>query len=278
MAGEFIIRFWGVRGTSASPGPDTVRYGGNTPCVEVRCGDKLFILDSGSGIRKLGNELADEGGGVEAVLLFSHLHWDHIQGFPLFRPFYIPGNRFEIYGERKANGTMQQMMAGQMSYPYFPVPLEVMRAEKNFHDIGAGQVLTFGDVTVRTSPNNHPMGCLAYRFEYRGRSFVYATDTEHFSCLDQNLLNVARKTDIFIYDTNYTDEEYSGQTGFPRVGWGHSTWQEGCKLAEAAEVGQLVLFHHDPDHPDDFMDEMERAAISRCKFAVAAREGMVFKL
>lgn len=277
MADEFLIRLWGVRGTSASPGSETVRFGGNTSCVEVRCGGKLFILDAGSGIRKLGNDLVQKGI-VEGVILFSHLHWDHIQGFPLFRPFYAPGNRFEIYGERKATGTMEQIMAGQMSYPYFPVPLEVMRAEKHFYDISAGQTLTFGDVAVKTSPNNHPMGCLAYRFEYKGKSFVYATDTEHYTCLDQNLIQAAHKADLFIYDTNYTDEEYSGQVGFSRIGWGHSTWQEGCKLAEAAGVGQLILFHHDPDHSDDFMDEMERDAVSRFKNTVAAREGMVFRL
>lgn len=277
MDGEIVIKFWGVRGTSATPGMGTIKYGGNTSCVEVRCGERLFILDAGSGIRKLGIELAGRGA-VHGVILFSHLHWDHIQGFPLFRPFYIPGNKFEIYGEKKNNGSMEQLMAGQMSYPYFPVPLEVMRAEKSFHEIVAGDVLKFGDVVIKTSPNNHPMGCLAYRFEYKGKSLVYATDTEHFSCLDPNLLKISQNTDLLIYDANYTDDEYCGKVGFPRTGWGHSTWQEGCKIAEAAGVKQLALFHHDPEHDDDFMDKVEESARERFKDTFAAREGMTIVL
>lgn len=277
MKTDITVKFWGVRGTSATPGIGTVRYGGNTSCVEVRCGEQLFILDAGSGIRKLGIELANTGL-VHAVLLFSHLHWDHIQGFPLFRPFYIPGNKFEIYGEKKNNGSMEQLMAGQMSYPYFPVPLEVMRAQKNFHEIVAGDVLKFEDVVIKTSPNNHPMGCLAYRFEYKGKSIVYATDTEHFSCIDPNLLKISQNTDLLIYDANYTDDEYCGKVGFPRTGWGHSTWQEGCKLAEASGVKQLALFHHDPEHDDDFMDKVEKSAQERFKNTFAAREGMTVGL
>ena len=277
MNDDFQIRFWGVRGTMSTPGPGTLKYGGNTSCVEVRCGDRLFILDSGSGIRELGAKLSNDEN-LDAVLLFSHLHWDHIFGFPVFRPLYVPGNRFEIYGERKNDVSLEEHISRMMSFPYFPVPLDVMRAEKNFHDIDAGETLRFGDVTVKTSPNNHPMGCLAYRFEYRGKSFIYATDTEHYAAPDPVLLEAAANADILIYDANYTDEEYSGEVGFPRTGWGHSTWQEGCKMAEAAGVGRLLLFHHDPEHNDDFMDDIERKAIDRFKNTVAAREGMVIDL
>jgi len=277
LSSDFKIKFWGVRGTMATPGRDTLKYGGNTSCVEVCCGDRMFILDAGSGIRELGVELAKQGP-VEATLLFSHFHWDHILGFPVFSPLYIQGNRFEIYAEKKQNGSLEQIMACMMAYPYCPVPLEVMHAEKEFHDISAGEVLKFGDVTVSASPNNHPMGCLAYRFDYGGKSFVYATDTEHFSCLDPNLLKAANKVDMLIYDANYTDDEYAGKTGFPRTGWGHSTWQEACKLAEAAQVGQLLLFHHDPEHVDDLIDDIERQAKDRFKNAIAAREDMVITL
>lgn len=277
MSNDITIKFWGVRGTSATPGMSTVRYGGNTSCVEVRCGEQIFILDAGSGIRKLGIELANTGA-VHAVMLFSHLHWDHIQGFPLFRPFYIPGNKFEIYGEKKNNGSMEQLMAGQMSYPYFPVPLEVMKAEKFFHEIVAGDVLKFDNVVIKTSANNHPMGCLAYRFEYKGKSIVYATDTEHFSCIDPNLLKISQNVDLLIYDANYTDDEYCGKVGFPRTGWGHSTWQEGCKLAQAGGVKQLALFHHDPEHDDDFLDTVEKSAKEQFKDTFAAREGMTIAL
>ena len=277
MSKEFLIKFWGVRGTMVTPGTDTVKYGGNTACVEVTCGDQVFILDTGSGIRRLGADLVQRGVG-EAVILLSHLHWDHIIGFPLFRPLYVPGNNFEIYAEKKKDVSLEQLIAGMMSYPYFPVPLDVMRAKKTFHDIDADLTLTFGDVTVHTSPNNHPMGCLAYRFEYDGKSFIYATDTEHYSCIDPNLLQAANKADILIYDANYTDDEYCGTVGFPRTGWGHSTWQEGCKLAEAAQVGQLALFHHDPEHNDNFIDDIVKKSQERFKNTVAAREGMVIKL
>lgn len=261
----------------AAPGSEFVKYGGNTSCVEVRCGDRLFILDCGSGIRSLGESLL-KNGAVKAVILFSHFHWDHIFGFPVFRPLYIPGNSFHFYGEKKYNTTLEQLMSGMMSYPYFPVPLDMMNAEKKFFDIKAGDILNFGDVTIRASSNNHPMGCLAYRFEYRGKSFVYATDTEHFSEVDAVLCNTAQKADLLVYDSNYTDDEYSGKVGFSRAGWGHSTWQEACRLAEAAGIQRLALFHHDMEHNDNFLDNVEKNAQDRFKNTFVARESMVIEL
>jgi phosphoribosyl 1,2-cyclic phosphodiesterase len=253
------VRFWGVRGSIASPGPDTVRYGGNTPCVEVRAGGRLLILDGGTGLRCLGQSLLAQGCPVEAAIFFSHMHWDHIQGFPFFTPAFIPGNAFQIYGERKGHQDIQAVLAEQMTNPNFPVPLSIMMSRLSFHEVHAGDVVELGDVTVRTAALRHPGGCLGLRIEHRGHSFVYATDTEHdpvHGTLDESLVELSRDADVLCYDAMYTDDQYKRG----KVGWGHSTFSEGLRVARAAGVRNLYFFHHEPNHSDAFLDERLTAA------------------
>jgi len=272
---NFSIHFWGVRGSIPTPGISTVRYGGNTSCVEMRCNGKRLIFDGGTGIRVLGQYLLKEMP-IEAHLFFTHSHWDHIQGFPFFLPAYLPGNSFQIYGKVAPNGqTMRDRLEEQMLHPNFPVPLRVMGAKLQFFDVQVPEVISIGnDVYVETGNLNHPGEATGYRVCWGDRSAVYATDTEHFADgIDQELVHLARNADVLIIDCTYTDAEYWSPTA-PKIGWGHSTWQEAVKVAETAGVQTLVLFHHDPLHSDDQLDEIAHQAQARFAGAVVAREGM----
>ena len=273
------VRFWGVRGSIASAGPYTAEVGGNTSCVEVRCGDAsgaetLIVFDAGTGLRLLGESLR---GPVRAHLFLSHLHWDHIQGFPFFAPAYAPGNRIELYAPERcaADGDVRAALAAQMRPPHFPVGLEAMRAELHFQPIAAGAEVRVGAARVRAAAARHPNGCLAYRVSAGGRSLVYATDTEHDPAggLDGELLELARGADLLVYDAQYTTEEYAGKRG-----WGHSTAAEGARLARAAGVGRLVLFHHDPAHDDGQVARIEAATRALFPATSAAREGATVTL
>jgi phosphoribosyl 1,2-cyclic phosphodiesterase len=177
------IKFWGVRGSIASPGPETAGVGGNTSCVEVRCGAARFILDAGTGVRRLGEALMAEGP-VRATLLLSHLHWDHIQGLPFFVPAYLPSTKLAVIGSTHGVGTLMDTLAAQMAAPNFPVRLDELGAEITYREVRHGQAFDIGDVRVRVAKLNHPGGVLAYRLEHEGRSVVYATDTEHYACVD----------------------------------------------------------------------------------------------
>jgi phosphoribosyl 1,2-cyclic phosphodiesterase len=264
------IKFWGVRGSCASAGADMAEVGGNTSCVEVRVGETTIILDAGTGLRSLGGELMRRGGEVEAHILLSHFHWDHIQGFPFFTPAYVKGNRIEIYGpERAAGRDVRAALDTQMRPPHFPVGLDAMRAGLGFYPVPAGAAFKIDQVTVEAAAANHPGGCLAYRLNANGRSVVYATDTEHFDELDSNLVELARGCDVLICDAQYTGDEYSTKRG-----WGHSTPDEAVKLARAAGAGQLILFHHDPAHDDASIARMETAARALLPTTTAAREGL----
>jgi phosphoribosyl 1,2-cyclic phosphodiesterase len=268
------IRFWGVRGSIASPGPDTAAVGGNTSCVEVRCGSTRLILDAGTGVRKLGDTLLGEGP-ARATLLLSHLHWDHIQGLPFFVPAYLPSTRLSVVGSTHGVGTLRDTLATQMAAPNFPVRLDELGAELTYRDVRHGEAFDIGDVHVRVAKLNHPGGVLAYRIEHEGESLVYATDTEHYACVDPTLRSLAEGADVLIYDSQYTPEEYRGDRGRSRVGWGHSTYVEGAELARASGVGTYVLFHHDPQRTDAGVAELERCARDLFPSSVAAREGMV---
>jgi ribonuclease Z len=275
--GKFLLKFWGVRGSIPAPGPETIKYGGNTSCVEVRFGEQLIILDAGSGIRKLGIELNKQIP-VDAEILLSHFHWDHIQGFPFFQPGFQPQNKFHIYAARKLNTTLRRLMQGQMMYPNFPVNLDAMGAKITFTELIPGDTMLIGDVAIRTGICTHPGESMAFRISTDGISVVYATDTEHHSYIDPSLLKLSKDADYLIYDAAYTPEEYCGKTGSPKVGWGHSTWEEGVKLAKAANVGKLILFHHDPEHEDDFIDTIERQANELLPGTIAAYEGLEIRL
>lgn len=275
---QFLIRFWGVRGSIASPGSHTVRYGGNTSCVEMRVGGKLLIFDGGTGLRELGLKLLSEMP-LDATMFFTHSHWDHIQGFPFFAPAFAPGNKIDIYGAIAPNGsTIEQRLNDQMLHPNFPVPLQIMGAEMNFCDIDVGETVELDDVKVENTLLNHPGESVGYRVSWNGKTAAYITDTEHFpDRLDENVLWLSQDADVIIYDATYTNKEYYNEK-FSKVGWGHSTWQEAVKIAKAANVKQLVIFHHDPLHNDEFMDEIAQDTAEQFPNSVVAKEGMVIDL
>jgi phosphoribosyl 1,2-cyclic phosphodiesterase len=275
---QFQLQFWGVRGSIACPGLATLRYGGNTPCLEMRVGGQQLIFDAGTGIRLLGQQLMATTG-VVGHIFFSHSHWDHIQGFPFFLPAFLPGNRFDIYGGITANSqSIEQRLNHQMMDPNFPVPLNIMAADLRFHNLQAGEVVNIGEVQVEIGQLNHPGGAYGYRVSYQGRSVAYVTDTEHHRHeLDAHVLKLADQADVFIYDCTYTDAEYHDPTA-SKVGWGHSTWQEGVRLAQAARAKELVIFHHDPTHDDEFMDQVGQAAAQVFPRVTVAQEGMMFDL
>lgn len=267
------IKFWGVRGSIASPGPDTAGVGGNTSCVEVRCGETLLLLDAGTGVRKLGDKLLGEGA-VDATILLSHLHWDHIQGLPFFVPAYQPASKLQIVGTAHGVMGLREALAHQMTAPVFPVRLDELGAQIRLREVRSSETFDVGEARVRVAKLNHPGGVHAYRIEHAGRSVVYATDTEHYACVDPTLRALAEGADVLIYDAQYTPEEYRGDVGRSKVGWGHSTYVAGAELARLAGVGKLVLFHHDPQRTDAGVMDIERRAGELFAPTVAAREGM----
>jgi len=253
----FSVTFWGVRGTIPCPMASHMQFGGNTSCIELRAGGTRVVLDAGTGLRLLGRRFQTEGI-KHATLLLSHTHLDHISGFPFFGPAFQPGFRFLVMaGHLDGHTDIRSVLARQMERPLFPVPLQTMGCNLHFHDFDPGESFALdGGVTVQTARLNHPDGATGYRIGFDGHSVAYVTDTEHWpDRLDANILALARGANLLIYDTTYTDQEYAG-----RVGWGHSTWQEGVKLARAAGVDRLVLFHHEPDHDDQTMARIEAEA------------------
>jgi phosphoribosyl 1,2-cyclic phosphodiesterase len=273
---QITVRFWGVRGTLATPGPDTIRYGGNTSCVEVDLGRRSIIFDAGTGIKKLGDRLLGQGGPVEADILFSHCHMDHICGVPFFAPFYHKQHRVRLWaGNLAPTGSLEATIRSIMSPPLFPIEIDAFMAEVQFRDFHAGEMLDLGDgIKARTGMLNHPGGAVGYRLECAGKSIAYITDTEHRPAqLDAIVLSLVRNADLMIYDCTYTDEEFPAYAG-----WGHSTWQQAVRLADAAGAKKLAVFHHDPDHDDAFMQKVEAAAAKAHPGAFVAREGLVIPL
>jgi phosphoribosyl 1,2-cyclic phosphodiesterase len=266
MTHDLTVRFLGVRGSIATPG---MAAGGNTACVEVVAGDTRIILDAGTGLRTLGNERMAHGPRHSTILL-SHLHWDHVAGLQFFTPIYVPGHRVEIASG--PNGVMSHDAAIRSLFkaPFFPVDFDDLSGTVTTRELRANDHFTIGDITITMAKLNHPDPVYGYRLEHGGQSIVYATDTEHFSCVDPTLKKLAAGADILIYDSQYTPEEYP-----TRVGWGHSTWEAGAELARAAGVPQLVLFHHDPGRSDAALAALEAAAQAALPGTVAAREGLV---
>ena len=272
---DFIVRFWGVRGSIACPGPRTARYGGNTSCIEIRCGGKLFIFDSGSGIRDLGNLLMKGDHPRDFDLFYTHTHLDHCHGLPFFAPCYDPRNRIRVWaGHLKPDAGIEAVLGKMMAPPLFPIPMDIFAAKLEFNDFAAGEQLApHSGMVLKTGLLNHPQGATGYRLEHNGKAVAYITDTEHeLGKLDRSVLRLVERADIMIYDCTYTDDEYPAHKH-----WGHSTWQEAVRLANAAQVKQLVLFHHDPDHDDDFMDRVAAAAAEARPGTIAAHEGLVLR-
>ena len=270
------VKFWGVRGSIACASANHVVYGGNTSCIELTLGDATLVLDAGTGIRMLGKEVLRRQT-RSGVLLLTHTHWDHVNGFPFFAPIYVPGWQFRVLaGHLFDKGGIKNALASQMTTPMFPVPLQALRADMHYQDFKAGDTLTdlLPGVTARTAPLNHPNGATGYRIEFGGRSVAYITDTEHVPGKpDQNVLGLIAGADLAIYDSTYTDDEFPN-----RIGWGHSTWQEAIRLGQEAGVKRLAIFHHDPDHTDDMMEVIEDQARRAWDRALVARDGMVISL
>lgn len=270
------VRFWGVRGSIACPGPETIRYGGNTPCIEVHCGDHVLIFDAGTGLRPLGNVLVKNAKARSFDIFLTHCHLDHVTGLPFFAPFFLENYTVRIWaGNLKPESSIEQVMRKIMSSPLFPVEVEIFRARIEYHDFISGDVLhPYDGVTLRTAPLDHPDGASGYRLEYGGRVFSLISDTSGFpGARDSELVSLARGADLIVYDATFTDEEIA-----TRAGWGHSTWSCGIRLAEAAGAKQLCLFHHDPSHDDEFMDALAADANDARPGTITAREGQIIDL
>jgi phosphoribosyl 1,2-cyclic phosphodiesterase len=269
----FSVRFWGVRGSIACSGPRTARYGGNTSSIEVRCGEELLLFDAGTGIRYLGRTLEDKR--LDADIYFTHTHFDHVCGLPFFKPLFYPQNRFRLWaGHLRGAMTLKRVLAEFMMSPLFPVPPEVFRSTLEYHDFTAGDTLTTTKgVRVRTSALNHPDGATGYRIDFDGRSLCLVYDTEHVpGALDRNILALISGAELVVYDSMYTDDEYRRY-----VGWGHSTWQEGIRLCREAGAKRMVVFHHDPDHDDEMLDEIAREVQRQLPGSVVAHEGLLLE-
>ncbi len=271
--GDLSVRFWGVRGSIACGGPETAGYGGNTSCLEIRCDSRPLILDAGTGMRPLGEYLlAESTAPVDVDVLLTHTHFDHICGLPFFRPVYKAGHTIRIHaGHLLPKHTVQEVMCGMMMAPLFPVRVDMLAADLTFHDFRTGEALQLKcGARAVTKALNHPNNASGYRIEYGGKAICYVTDTEHFDGrLDENVLTLIEGADYFIYDAMFTADEYDHCRG-----WGHSTWQAGADLADAAGVKTYVIFHHDPSHDDAFMDRIAAAAERRRPGTVVAREGL----
>ncbi|MDB4390231.1 MBL fold metallo-hydrolase [Akkermansiaceae bacterium] len=254
----FRLKFWGTRGSIPCPGPDTIKYGGNTTCFEVTCGSRRIIIDAGTGIRALGQKIMlEEDNLLDADIFLTHTHIDHIQGLPFFAPLYNPKNNIRLHaGHLKPPCDLQSLIDTiLMKAPIFPVPSSLIKQACTFDDYKCGQIFELEEgVVVRTGKLNHPNGACGYRIEFAGKAIAICTDTEHFEDdIDQNVVSLSQDADVMVYDSAYTQENY------PKFkGWGHSTWQEAVKVAETANVKQTFLFHHDPSHDDTKMDAIAK--------------------
>jgi phosphoribosyl 1,2-cyclic phosphodiesterase/CheY-like chemotaxis protein len=257
------IKFWGTRGSIAKPGPDTVRYGGNTSCVEIRSSrGTLIIIDCGTGAHALGQSLlAASPKGIRGHILISHTHWDHIQGLPFFGPLFVSGNEWDIYGPKGLDESVREALAGQMQYTYFPVALEQFGATVRYHDLVEG-AFQIDDVRITTRYLNHPALTLGYRLEADGATLVYSTDHEpHSRALaagegqiggqDERHAEFLRGADLVLHDAQYTAKEYPA-----KIGWGHSPAEYAVRIAHHAGVTKIGLTHHDPLRDDKSLDQL----------------------
>ncbi|HVX39009.1 MAG TPA: MBL fold metallo-hydrolase [Gemmatimonadaceae bacterium] len=267
------LRFWGTRGSVPAPGPRTVRYGGNTPCLEVRTDTgALVILDAGTGIRELGRSLVADGDGISAEIFLTHAHWDHIQGIPFFAPIFRPGNRFTIWGSKALETSIDRVIRDQMAPVVFPVGFDELQARVEFREIAVEERTGDGYV-VSSFAVQHPGGALGYRFTDASqpkRSFVYISDNELGASEGygsgagwrEALVAFVRGASLLVHDATYTTDEYAQHRG-----WGHSTFEDAVMLALDAGVQRLVLYHHKPERSDDDID----ACVAACRALVARR-------
>ncbi len=293
---RFLVRFWGVRGSYPAPGPQTIRHGGNTTCVEVQAGTHILILDAGSGIIRLGKELLQrtKGEALNVSLFITHGHGDHLLGFPFFTPLFDPHARISIFGPRLAGQSIEQLVTPIMSPPYFPVDVRSLPSCRMFHTITDEEHIIWRhddtDPTVRTKhedrtgaevrviskiTNSHPKnGALIYRIEHAGRCLVFATDVEWSGQPDADFIALAKGADLLIHDAQYTTDDYE----LTKQGFGHSTVKMATDVAQAARVRRLILFHHEPTYDDNQLDRMEAEARTSFANTRSACEGMEIDL
>jgi len=292
------VRFWGVRGSIPCPGPDTVKFGGNTACLEIRADDRLAIVDLGTGIRPLGEWLMGndfrKNGCVDADIFVSHTHWDHIMGFPLFTPIFIPTTKLRIRGPvNYEDDSLESIIGSQLSYRYWPVRAGELAAKIQYEQIQETTVDLGGGFTVTTKYLSHPILCLAYRFEYQSKSIIAASDHEPFrnlfpvdpadpdydeetskegelAAIEENkkIIDFFQGADILIHDEQYTTAEYA-----KHLGWGHSTFDQALEAAVGANVKKLVFYHHDPTRTDEKLEQIEKSYNDKSKpQVIMARE------
>jgi ribonuclease BN (tRNA processing enzyme) len=303
MSDEFLVRFWGVRGSYPVPGYATAKVGGNTSCVEVRANGHLIILDAGTGIINLGQALGKEYAGKDellvATMLFTHTHHDHTQGFPHFSPAYSARSVLYMFGPRTFYEDLEEALRRSMLAPASPVALEELKSLKIISNIQESEavILESGQeprlknlyrdqlapskdavkITVLRSYAHPKEGVNIYKIEWQEKSLVYATDTESYAGGDTRLIRFSQGADLLIHDAQYTHEEYS-EGAMPTQGWGHSTPEMAAGIAQMAGVGRLVLFHHDPNHGDETLTKMEDRAKALFPNSILAREGLTLKL
>jgi phosphoribosyl 1,2-cyclic phosphodiesterase len=270
------VKIWGCRGSIACPTPTHLKYGGNTTSLQIEVGGQTFLLDCGTGIRNLGQQMVKNNDVMHCHLLLTHTHWDHINGFPFFAPAFDPNRKLVIMaGHLMDKGGIKNIFEAQMEQPVFTIPLEAMQSKMEFVDFQAGEGLDIGissKVKVSTAPLNHPNDATGYRFDYNGKSMCLITDTEHIPGEpNENILKLIEGADLVIYDSTYTEKEF-----ITKVGWGHSTWEEGIKLCKMAGVKRLGIFHHDPEHDDVFMDQVAEDSSRAWDGAFVIQEGMDF--
>jgi phosphoribosyl 1,2-cyclic phosphodiesterase len=300
------VRFWGVRGSIAVSGKDTVEFGGNTSCLELRFGkkDRLIIIDAGTGIRALGDHLAQNDlpkGPIKTEIFITHTHWDHIIGFPFFLPIYIKGTQLKVYGPITfEEDSIEKIMGDLLRYRYFPVLHGELKADIDYFSLGECEMDLGDGITLKTKYLNHPLLCLGYRFEFKGKVLCTAFDTEPFRNVfstdpdapdydpvasekgeeavreeNQKLLDFFHGADILIHDCQYTKKEYVAS----RIGWGHSYFEHAIDSALEARAKKIVLFHHDPPRTDQELFALEKRchehmANQSALEIVVAKEGM----
>lgn len=271
----FRVRFWGVRGSLPVSGEQFLRYGGNTPCIEVRCGSEALIFDAGSGLREAGMALTSEG--ISAFdLFFTHSHYDHIIGLPYFKPIYNCSTAVRFWsGHLYGRMSTKRMIGEFMRPPWFPVDTDICQASMDCVDFRPGDVLApRKGVTIRTMSLNHPGGCVGYRIDWGGRAVALIYDTEHEAgILDPGILEFIAGADLMVYDCTYLESEMTAYRGY-----GHSTGMHGAKLAQAAGVRHLAMFHHDPSRTDPELAAMEQEVQAFFEGAFAARDRQIIEL